>query len=321
MPDRSVLWTPLNSSALVKMASEGFLVMVMLTNVVLSSADFVSLKCQNSVGLVGQPSRLQCILKTAESLEKSPEITHVFWKYNNKVVLKMANGAKIGEERFKFADASWKKTMDISLLIDSTKISDQGQYSCVVSTNMGITGPVDVTLNVKAEYSEPVTAYKLNKDETRADMNCTAKGGYPQGAIHWFDSINTNWTGSSQTTATKMEDGSFVLQSTYTSNDVSLAPFRCVVFNSDWKEEHFVDIEIPIRVAPDKMISGVETKHIAAAVVVIGSLICGLLIALLLFRRRSRRHDDRYDDYPPDIEPEARAELTVDDGKDKVAVV
>ena len=74
-------------------------------------------------------------------------------------------------------------------------------------------------------------------EEDRVDLTCVASGGYPSGAIHWFDRLGTNWTRSTETTATQEEDKSFKLQSTFLSADPSHAPYRCVVFNSEWKAE------------------------------------------------------------------------------------
>lgn len=59
----------------------------------------------------------------------------------------------------------------------------------------------------------------------------------------------------------------------------SLIQFLLLLFVSFFKDTHG---------SPDHRLNE-QTKNIAAGVVVIGSLICGLLIALLIFRRRSRR--------------------------------
>ena len=85
-------------------------------------------------------------------------------------------------------------------------------------------------------YSQPeMTSKDITED--RVDLTCVSSGGYPSGAIHWFDRLGTNWTRSTETTATQEEDMSFQLQSTFLLADPSHAPYTCVVLNSEWKDE------------------------------------------------------------------------------------
>lgn len=89
------------------------------------------------------------------------------------------------------------------------------------------------------KYSQPVMTSKLEKN--LVELTCVTSGGYPIGAIHWFDGFNTNWTRSAETEHIQMEDKSFTLRSTFTSKDPSHAPYTCVVYNSEWKEEGRVE--------------------------------------------------------------------------------
>ncbi|KAG5278983.1 hypothetical protein AALO_G00104850 [Alosa alosa] len=274
-----------------------------------STADFVTVKCQNSTGYSGQSSRLGCVVKS----EYDIKIMQVFWKKGDIIVLsqKVDGGKQTEDERFQLADTNWMNSYDISLLVKDTQISDAGNYSCTADTNRGVS-KASAALHIKAKYTEPDMTSKDIKDGDTVELTCVASGGYPRGTVHWFDHLNTNWTRSAKTTVTQMDDESFRLQSTFIPTDASLGPYKCVVYNSEWKEEGNKTFDtIGKNNRTDKVISG-QTKNIAAGVVVIGSLIVGLLVALLIFRRRSRRALRRPSTQPmlgqcPD-DPEAEAE-------------
>ncbi|XP_031419384.1 CD276 antigen-like isoform X4 [Clupea harengus] len=277
---------------MVHMASAIAILLVVISFITVSlsaDSDFHTLECQSSTGHSGQPSKLDCVVKT----KYNRTILKVYWKKDVQHVLTFDGGINPENGRFQFADTNWRTSKNISLLVKDTKVSDEGNYSCTVVTTLGPKKGY-ARFNVKAKYSQPeITSKDITED--RVDLTCVSSGGYPSGAIHWFDRLGTNWTRSTETTKTQEEDKSFQLQSTFLSADPSHAPYTCVVFNSEWKAEGEETIlgthlnkQTPIKA---------DTTSIVAGAVVIGSLIVGLLVALLISRRRSQRPEQERIDY------------------------
>ncbi|XP_036426484.1 uncharacterized protein zgc:174863 isoform X2 [Colossoma macropomum] len=273
-------------------------VLLFLT-VMLSSVHFgafaalISLECQPAVGVVGQITKISCSFKmnfgadqkiiiSAGAVTKRGETEPLFWFKNNTVD---------GDDRFKLLSKN-----DPSLLLSSTAVSDEGLYDYTIVTNRGIIEDGTFRISVTAKYSKPTMSSwrKEIEDGGPADLYCNASGGYPAGAIHWFDSTNTNWTTSATLKITEREDKLVHLSSklTYTSIDSSWAPFRCVVLNSKFVQEGEETFQPNIKGGKSDTFSGndsefkMETKYVAP-IVVIGSLIVGLLLVLLLRGRCS----------------------------------
>ncbi|XP_076150261.1 female protein-like isoform X1 [Alosa pseudoharengus] len=112
----------------------GILLMGIFTVTVPSTADFVTMECQSSTGHPGQSSKLNCVVKA----QREFKIMQVFWRKDGDLVMKFDGGMQTEDERFQFADTNWMNSYDVSLLVKDTKISDEGNYSCIVVTNRGI---------------------------------------------------------------------------------------------------------------------------------------------------------------------------------------
>uniref|UniRef100_A0A3B4C770 Ig-like domain-containing protein n=1 Tax=Pygocentrus nattereri TaxID=42514 RepID=A0A3B4C770_PYGNA len=199
------------------------------------SAVLISVECQHAVGVIGRTTKISCSIKTtfgsdqkiiisAASATKRGETDPVFW-FQNDVVK--------GDHRFKLASKN-----DPSLLLTDTAVSDEGQYDYTAVTNRGIIK--DATFRI-TKYNPPsISTWPVKIVEGGpADFYCNSSGGYPAGAIHWFDSTNTNWTMSATLEVTEREDQLLEMSSklTFTSIDSSWEPIRCVVLNSKFVKE------------------------------------------------------------------------------------
>ncbi|XP_036426493.1 uncharacterized protein LOC118808140 [Colossoma macropomum] len=201
------------------------------------TAALISMECQPAVGVVGQTTKISCPIKTnfgadqkiiisAVSVTKRGETEPLLWFKNNTVY---------GDDRFKLLSIN-----DPSLLLSNTAVSDEGLYDYTVVTNRGI---IEETfrISVTAKYNPPsISTWPVKiLDGGPADLYCNASGGYPAGAIHWFDSTNTNWTKSTTLEITEREDKLLKMSSklTVTNIDLSWAPFRCVILNSKFIKE------------------------------------------------------------------------------------
>uniref|UniRef100_A0A3Q1F2Q0 Programmed cell death 1 ligand 1-like n=1 Tax=Acanthochromis polyacanthus TaxID=80966 RepID=A0A3Q1F2Q0_9TELE len=179
--------------------------------------------------------------------------------------------------------------MNISLLIAETKVADDGDYTCMVITDSGDASSL-TSLNVKATYRDPTVRSipeKISEDADN-DLICNADG-YPKGQLRWFDEHNEEWTKSAEMDVRKTDNGLFQLSSTLTLLKGSrFSKYTCVVFNATGGKEGSTTFEMP-PISGGRGASGGlnHSSKIVVPVIVIGSLIVGLLLALLIYRRRS----------------------------------
>ncbi|XP_036426479.1 uncharacterized protein LOC118808131 [Colossoma macropomum] len=248
----------------------------------------ISMECQPAVGVVGQTTNISCSFKrnfgadqkiiiSAGAVTKRGETEPLFWFKNNTVD---------GDNRFKLLSKN-----DPSLLLSSTAVSDEGLYDYTVVNNRGIIEDGTFRISVTAKYNPPFISTWPEKIEEGgpADLYCNASGGYPAGAIHWFDSTNTNWTKSATLKITEREDKLVHLSSnlTFTSIDSSWAPFRCVVLNSKFIQEG--ETTSHLKFTASQSHSGSELGTVTISVLVIGLIILGLITAFLCHRRHVQR--------------------------------
>ncbi|XP_028829622.1 T-lymphocyte activation antigen CD80 isoform X2 [Denticeps clupeoides] len=266
------------------MALEITLLLLAIFKVTITGA-FLTLKCQNIDGVYGQISEVHCHVKS----EFEVDIEKIFWKKDGveMPMSKFIKGNLSGDERFSIQIHNKDQSKTIVLTVKDTQITDQGQYQCIVVTDRGVETTA-FTLRVSANYQKPNLTSKDIKRGSKVDLICRTSGGYPLGHIHWFDMHGTNWSRSAEVEVIEMPDQRFEMLSRFNA-DSDLGSFNCTVLNSKWEVEGRT--EIHFNFSPDEQAGSLHTKtnNIAAGVVVIGSLICGLLIVLLVRRRRSQR--------------------------------
>ncbi|XP_014030681.1 uncharacterized protein isoform X4 [Salmo salar] len=263
-----------------------------------SSEKFVKVECKEEYhGVYGQQSLLQCNVKAVQNVT----ISTVTWKRVevDTLLLEYHEDTFNLIPGFKFAEPSWNKNnTNVSLLLTNTKMADKGVYECMVRTDRG-DDIATTSLSVKAMYltptmsSIPETNIKENTDVT---IFCNSTGGQQIGLIWWFDQFGSNRTRSAELVAKETDDGLFSLSSRFkvlkaTSSSTN---YTCKVLNVNGAEEGMASFVIQFAVrelgSEAARLDSVSTTNWLAPVVVIGSLIIGLLIALLLFRKRSAQH-------------------------------
>lgn len=277
------------------MASIGICILIIISLIALNAkAAFLTVKCTTEVvGQYGQQSMLKCMVQT---IDKDTTIRAVAWKKIGGVknaLLVFHDGEMKLQPGYEFAEQSWdEKNMNVSLHIANTKVADAGGYECMVMTDSG-EGSAEVHLRVVAKYRAPVinSSPKEITPNSGGTLTCDTVGGYPQGSIHWFDEFGSDWTPSAKMEAeAETEDGLFHLSSKLPLKGGStFSKYTCQVLNASGGKE----AESTIDIEPEASGLGREetkqrTTHIVAAVVVIGSLIVGLLLAIYLHKRRSQ---------------------------------
>ncbi|KAK2816871.1 hypothetical protein Q5P01_025062 [Channa striata] len=262
-----------------------------------ANKDFVSLECSvKNVGQYGQESLLMCVIHTTQEV-RNPEIRVVTWRKDGQnepllVFHEMKTNSKSG---YKFAEPSWNnRNLNVSLLIANTKVTDHGGYTCTVITDSG-TCRRQTTLDVAAKYNTPTITSIPARIPQGADATliCKTDGGFPKGQLRWFDNYKTDWTKSSEMTFEETKDGLYHLSSKLTLKSGSIFKYTCVVYNASEEkvdEAKFDPEPNPGPSTGDQVATSLKLESkIVAPVVVIGSLIVGLLLALLFIKWRSRR--------------------------------
>ncbi|XP_046899544.1 coxsackievirus and adenovirus receptor homolog isoform X2 [Hypomesus transpacificus] len=256
-----------------------------------SDKAFLSLDCPiENHGVYGQRSLMKCIAKT--NGKENVTIKHVTWKKGDTKLLMVHDGDLTHNiDGFQFADPDWKVNLNASLLLTNTKMSDIGEYECMVYTTIGHqTAKTD--LSVTAKYQTP-TMNSIQgqniKDNTDVTLFCNATGGDQKGYIQWFDEFGTNWTQNSELVSSKNENGLFNLSSRLVLKAPS-SNYTCLVFNARGVQEGKASLNLQLMSMSgrDNRNSGDVHARYVAPLVIIGSLIAGLLFALLICRRRSQ---------------------------------
>ncbi|GAA6229718.1 uncharacterized protein LOC108875861 isoform X2 [Lates japonicus] len=254
---------------------------------------FVNVNCKENVGRYGQQSLLECIVQTT-SEASDIQIRVVTWKKEgaDKPALVFYDEGIDPKSSFTFAEPSWNnKNMNVSMLIPNTRVVDAGRYTCMVMTNSG-DGKAEVNLKVTAKYSEPIIHSIPEKitPGSNGELTCETHGGYPKGDIRWFVNDNTDWTKSSEMEVESAQDGLLHLSSKLPLLHGSIfSKYTCIVYNATGgKEAEAVFVPDPEVEGPKAQSGSESASKVVAPVVVIGSLIVGLLLALLVYRRRTR---------------------------------
>ncbi|MEQ2169578.1 hypothetical protein GOODEAATRI_026560 [Goodea atripinnis] len=268
---------------------------------------FIEMTCEPTTkAQFNHQSMLMCAVRPKQNIENL-EIILVVWRktgLDDPVAVFDRRHAKPEykkQQGYEFADRSLN-TMNVSLLISNTKLQHKGEYKCEVTTD---SGPATHTtmLEVTAKYNTP-TVRSIDRKDTpnvHKTLICEASGGYPKGQLRWFDENKTEWTKSAKLTENKRNDGLFELSSELPLlTGSTFSEYTCVVYNASYGKEDSASILVD---NPSRL-SGIKTpgSAIIAPVVVIGSLIVGLLMALLFFRRRSQRTHHEVSASDPDVD-------------------
>ncbi|XP_055079360.1 uncharacterized protein LOC117375335 isoform X2 [Periophthalmus magnuspinnatus] len=257
-----------------------------------SQTFFVKVVCQKSevVAQFGSNTLLDCVVQSQTSITETLEIVMVTWTLNGAPVLEFFRGKqKPQTPGFQFASGPFTASnMNVSLLITDTNLTHAGEYECEILTDSG-ENKEKVHLDVRANYSKP--QIKSDPEEIDPDksftLTCTALGGFPKGDIRWVVG-DLPWINNPEVKVEKNQNGLFDLTSTLPfGSETKFRKFVCEVYNAKGEKEGEgrVDIVVSDKNAGNKPKEN-SYSHIVAPVVVFGSLIVGLLVALILCRRR-----------------------------------
>uniref|UniRef100_A0AAQ4RFK3 Ig-like domain-containing protein n=1 Tax=Gasterosteus aculeatus aculeatus TaxID=481459 RepID=A0AAQ4RFK3_GASAC len=272
------------------MASICVLLILTVTIMSIGSAktgDFSTVHCQKeTLGQYGGQSLLECVVKTPPDTE----IDSFTWKKDSRTLLSVTDRVTtVQAPGYLFVTpSSWNGTnMTVSLRIINTEVEHEGLYEVMVLTDRGVCKD-STTLHATAKYMKPT----IHSNPEAMNLTCKSDGGYPEGTLRWFGG-NEELT-ASQMKASQGENGLFQLSSTLSLREgSSVSTYTCRVFNASGGREQETLFPVPDPKTAEK-VEGERRKEldpptkVVAPVVVIGSLIVGLLIAVMLYIRRSQ---------------------------------
>ncbi|XP_078427031.1 programmed cell death 1 ligand 2-like [Cetorhinus maximus] len=264
-----------------------FLYVILYTRTTFAES-FVTFNCNHSVtGIFDKDTELPCSFDTKMkdfslcelSINKDGNRTVVFSK----------------EEYFSGAQGRIKllhrNSMDVSLLIQKTKLSDGGKYQYDLELNSGYSSQT-ITLKVKAPYCLPnVTAFPTTTPMGTTNLICETIG-YPLAQIHWFVDGARNLTSEANTSSVKTLQGLFKITSMLQIKEVNISKgnYSCAVWNVDENvyevQQHFQILDKQHN--PYQKTAEERKKNILIAVFVIFP-VCFLAFVILAVLQCSRR--------------------------------
>ncbi|XP_014344349.1 CD276 antigen isoform X2 [Latimeria chalumnae] len=162
-----------------------------------------------------------------------------------------------------------------SLLLRQVQISDEGSFTCFVSTTKEYNSAA-VTLQVAASYSKPSLHLEPSKDLKPGDqvtVKCRSFGGYPLATVLWHDGRGNNITENVTTSQIANEEGRFGIQSVLSVLLEPNSTYSCLVRNEVLHEETHASVTV----------TGQQLTFPAVALwVIIGLAVCVLVLLLAL---------------------------------------
>ncbi|XP_077461155.1 T-lymphocyte activation antigen CD86 [Stigmatopora argus] len=266
---------------------------------------FIKVDCKENIGRYNESSMLDCMVSLTQMLNDLT-VTAVVWKKDDKPLLTFSKEKVNPMKGYSFAVPSWNKSLNVSLLIANTSLSNHGIYTCLVVTDRGSDNST-ARLNVTATYKRPILSSPAKvTPNSIVNLTCRSEYGYPKGQLVWL--VNQVVQQDIITVAQEMETGLYSLSSKLTLRlGQDPTQIQCVVFNAS----HSKDDEVAVMMPDSSYFEGqaknpesgldVATK-VVAPVVVIGSLVVGLLLYLVL---KSKYQNSRHgQDHHPEIDPE-----------------
>ncbi|XP_056890603.1 butyrophilin-like protein 10 isoform X2 [Takifugu flavidus] len=273
------------------------------------AGSFISLHCSPEVNAqYGQTSVLGCKISISKEL-KDPRITWLSWTKEGveEPLLYYKEGKLKAEPGYSFASPSWSTSMDVSLRIANTTLQHEGEYTCGVTVNT-VNGEKTSSLIVTAKYGTPTITSRPKKITLNSGgtLECRASGGYPEGQIRWFDENGKEKTDDAKMFATPMDGGLFQLSSRLRLQKRSISSkYNCTVFNASGGLDGEVTCDFTCEGTCEVKCGPTTGEHkspekepqpaaykIVTPLVVIGSCIVGLLLALLVCRRRTQQRQN-----------------------------
>nr|XP_019939328.1 PREDICTED: CD276 antigen homolog isoform X1 [Paralichthys olivaceus] len=276
------------------MAPIGILFFIFTVICVRAKEVLFTVQCKTeSVGQYGQQSLLECWVQAANGATDAG-IKAISWRKEGLEgpLMFFKQGKVNTNPDYQLAEPPLnKKHTNVSLLIANTTMENAGAYTCMVITNSG-DAVGDINLKVTAKYSKPTIRSDPKEITVKRDgvLTCESHGGYPKGEIRWIVEHDTEWTEVSKMEEKLDKRGLFHLSSKLPLLRGSIfSKYTCAVYSASGSREAeaiFVVEDIPSLGTQGREKEFDAASKIIAPVVVIGSLIVGLLVALLFLRRR-----------------------------------
>ncbi|XP_066477380.1 T-lymphocyte activation antigen CD80 [Tiliqua scincoides] len=138
---------------------------------------------------VGDVAKLSCGYKISGSLKPYK----IYWQKHEKDKVDVVITAYVdGKENVSlknphFLNRSKMDEQDLTLSIFPVKVSDRGEYHCVIIRNFDIQRQCIVNLSVRADFSAPVITLSPSRCwQASLKLTCSSHGGYPEPKMSGF---------------------------------------------------------------------------------------------------------------------------------------
>ncbi|XP_038633139.1 uncharacterized protein LOC119953204 [Scyliorhinus canicula] len=279
-----------------------FLCVILSTRTYLAT-QFLTLNCSHSVtGLFDRDTELPCKINTLHLME-------LRISKNGSTILNGSTHFRGAQGRIKLLHPN---SLDISLIIQKTQLSDGGTYQYDVETTSGHRIQT-ITLKVKAPHHlSSVTGIPITTPVRTEILICNTIG-YPLAQIHWFINGTSNLTSSANTSSVKTPQGLFNITSTLQIEGVNVSKgnYSCAVRNVEEIEyKLWQNFSILSDASNIEKLAEEEKKKkilIATSVILPGGLLVIAILVVLEFMR-TRHSEVREPSETPMLSSDRRAE-------------
>ncbi|XP_048410695.1 programmed cell death 1 ligand 1-like isoform X2 [Stegostoma tigrinum] len=259
---------------------------VILCNIPAFAFSFVTLTCQPSVtGILNEDTKLPCTLKSELTLNSIDiELFKIGKDGKTETVFNSTvNGV---HDRIKLLHPG---SPDVSLVIQSTQLSDYGMYRYYLESAAGHKC-CKIELNVKAPYSLPKMSLLQNITRRIRSMDLICETtGYPLAQIHWFDYNKLNLTANAKIHSVLTPGGLFNVTSILHIKVMETAladSYTCAVYDLEQNaivvQKHFPNMPTTNHQSREK-----KSKVLTAVFVIVGALAIGIIILTVQRYRRT----------------------------------
>nr|XP_014352944.1 PREDICTED: tyrosine-protein phosphatase non-receptor type substrate 1-like [Latimeria chalumnae] len=202
----------------------------------------------------GSDMLLKCLL-TPDKPPVNPAFLAFAWKHKEEKVVEFQREVKIFRPGVQVFTGDFKNG-NLSLLLPSITMDDEGDYSCTVTYNRSVEKK-NISLQIEVPPEITVHDTVVPKD-TLSVIKCSIQGFYPQNiTVQWLRDGNII-NGSTLSPLQKNEDNTFSVDSDYvfmpTSRDSS-STYSCRVSHSALQQPIQKDIRLQLGAAPEVIVN------------------------------------------------------------------
>ncbi|XP_048473485.1 CD276 antigen-like [Rhincodon typus] len=250
----------------------------------------VSLSTLTVSGIVGESALLSCV-DSSINIHAIDEI-RVYWQMADQLVHAFYTGKEQNNQDYSNRTKLFTKEFkqgNFSLLLSDLRVSDEAEYTCVVQmkqqTGYDVVLSVSVSLQIAADYTEPVLTAKSEQDHGAfVKLNCSSWGGYPEPLVYWTNDI-TNTLPENSTVKNGINcsrEGLYSITSILWIQATSHLTYTCSIYNPKLQKNKTATLHWNVSEGDCEKISVSDTHHRWITPVVLVTLLFVVLLAIYI---------------------------------------